>query len=588
MCHGSRRPAPPLALFSAAMLMACTGTIGGAPAGIGELGPNVGAGGAPGGKRPGDKPGDGTPGGTGGGSGGPTLPPAESCKDERLPVMALTTRLTDRQFANSVAALFPFPVDIGGKYPRTSFGEGYTTSADANEVLFAHIQSFTETAESIALQAVGRMGQLLPCNPAGNESGCAGQFIEAFATRAFRRPVEPGERDQLVALYDGVRRAPAALDFNLGIAAVIAAVLQSPQFLYRLEIGAPTGTPGVRKLTDYDVASRLSYLYWDAPPDAALMEKARAGALGAPEAIAPEAERLLGDPRARASTWRFFSEWLGFGDQIFDSRGDRALAADFAEESRRFVLGVVLDSPEAPLRTLFDNDRTLVNRRLARHYGLPSAPASDTDWVGATLPSTMRAGVLSKAQVAVAHSPVGDTSVILRGKFVHERLLCVDLGSPPPGAVAMNPVLPDDATPRDRIDARAKMVSCNACHHLIDNVGIGMEDLDHLGRHRTRYTSGAPVDVAGKLLALDDPEPTFSGTADLARKLADHDAVAACVARQWYRYAMGRHESEREASCHVSRMAKRFTDSGHNLRELLLSVSASNAFVYRAEDATAH
>jgi uncharacterized protein DUF1592/uncharacterized protein DUF1588/uncharacterized protein DUF1595/uncharacterized protein DUF1585 len=579
--------------LGAAFGAACTGNIvdpnangdintGGAPPGSGSAGADPGAVGGPG--SPGSPGAPGSPGGGIGqpGSSGGSLPAAASCPKDPLGVANASVRLTDRQFRNTVAALFPFAVDAGTRYPVSLVNEEFTTSFSANPVFSDDIPSFADTAESIALQAVTHMAQMLPCNPAGNEAACARQFIDAFAARAYRRPLEPGERDPLVALYDGVRAGSDPLDFNLGIAAVIAAVLQAPQFLYKLEIGTTTPVAGVRKLSGYEAASKLSYLYWDAPPDDMLLEKARTGALLDATTVAGEAGRLLKDPRARNAAWRFFSEWLGFGDRLFDGRVDAALAGDFAEETKRFVLGVALDSPAGAVKDLLDNDKTQMNRRLAKHYGLPYDGTGDTDWRPVTLPPALKGGVLAKAQVATAHSSVGETSVVLRGKFVHDRLLCVDLGAPPPNAQAMNPMLPANATPRDRVDARLKMSACAGCHTLMDNVGLGMEDVDALGRARTKYTSGAPVDAHGRVVALLS-DGDFVGTAGLAGKLAGHAAFSDCLTRQWYRYATGHRETDAEAKCHLPTMSKRFADSGYNLRELMLSVAGSDAFLYRTE-----
>jgi hypothetical protein len=499
---------------------------------------------------------------------------AEGCG----PAPAAGIRLSDRQFRNTIATLFPFPVDVGTKYPRTPYRQDFTTSIAANEVLYNDIESFADTAESIALQAVGHLDQLLPCTPAGNESACARAFIDAFAPRAYRRPLAADERQTLVSLYDGSRTGAGALGFDLGIAAVIAAVLQSPQFLYRVEAGAAAGN-GLLRLTGYEIASRLSYLYWEGPPDDALLEAARSGALASREGVEAEASRLLDDPRAREGAWRFFSEWLGFGDEVYSGRVDPALAADFAEETRRFVGSVVFEGT-GTLADLLQSNTTFVNRRLAAHYGLPYDGSGDTDWRQVTVPDARAAGVLDKAQVAVAHSAVGETSVVQRGKFIYERLLCQDLGTPPPGAQSMNPVLPPDATPRARVEARNQIATCAACHQQLDFAGLGMEDVDALGLQRARYASGAPVDATGILRALPG-SPTFQGTAALAHLLAAEPSVGSCLARQWYRYASSHRESEEEASCQVAHLQQRFADSGGNLRALLLGIAGSDAFVYR-------
>ena len=323
------------------------------------------------------------------GTGGTTAPPTVECKGPIVSAGA-SVRLSDRQFRNSLAVLFPFPVDPGTKYPKFVSKGDYSTSIDVNDVLFQDIQNFAETAESIALQAVGKIDQLLPCRPAGDEAGCAQKFIDAFAPRAYRRPLEDAERAQLLAVYNAVRQPPDPLDFNLAIAAVVSTVLQSPQFLYRLEIGQPSGMAGINKLTGYEIASRLSYLFWEAPPDEQLMQRARAGALADRRNIEAEGLRLLQSPRARDGAVRFFSEWLEAGDQVFDNRVAGPLASDFREEVQRFVQSVVFDSPTAAVKELLDTDKTILNQRLATHYGLTSPSASDTDWRQTTMPAQRR------------------------------------------------------------------------------------------------------------------------------------------------------------------------------------------------------
>jgi hypothetical protein len=500
----------------------------------------------------------------------------ESCGDAPIPGPSAAIRLTEAQFRNSVAALFPFPVDAGSRYPADAYNkQDFSTSLAANEVLFDDVQGFAETAEAIALQAVGHMGQILPCNPASNEAACARQFIDAFAPRAYRRPLEPGERDALVSLYDGTRVGANPLTFNLGVAAVIAAVLQSPGFLYKMETGTPVG--GLRRLTGYELASHLSYLYWDGPPDDLLMNEASAGVLADGPALEQEAARLLQDPRARTALWHFFSEWLGFGDQIFDSRVDGQLAGDFAEEARRFVTTVVFEQPGL-FSALLDNDSTFLDGRLARHYGVPFT-GGDDEWQLVQMPPELRGGVLAKAQIATTQSAVGATSVVQRGKWIVERMLCKDLAAPPPGAQSLNPTLPDSATPRDRVEARAKIAGCAACHSQMDYTGLGMEDLDAVGRPRTEYDNGRDVDPSG-ILRAPEGDQMFRGTAELAQLLAHNPTASSCLVRQWYRYATGRRETGAE-QCNVLRLAKRFSDGGFNLRDLLLSVSGNDGFALR-------
>jgi hypothetical protein len=258
---------------------------------------------------------------------------------------------------------------------------------------------------------------------------------------------------------------------------------------------------------------------------------------------------------------------------------DPAVARAFDEELRRFVESAVFE--DGALEGLFTSDTTYVNRALALHYGLDVVPASDDEWTRVALPADRRAGVLALGSVAAAHSSQSATSPTQRGRFVRERLLCQDIPDPPPDAAAMNPVLPDDATVRERIEARMAIPACGNCHQLMDPIGIGLEDIDVFGRHRERYEDGSVVDRAGQVFSLPPSEeaPTFEGAAELGALLAGGDELPSCMVEQWFRFAMGR----READCQTATAQRLFEESGHDLRELLLSLVESEAFVSRAD-----
>lgn len=518
---------------------------------------------------------------------GPTNVPsgpnaAPNCGPGFRAVGAGAGRLTGTQFRKSVLSLLPFYVEIGSDYPEVSFSQGFSTGVDSGEYLFSDLESLANVADGIALQAAPKVGNLLPCPVANADAACVRKFIDDFAGRAYRRPLLAAEGDALLALYNNVRSGQDPLDLGLGIGAVVSAVLQSPQFLYHLELGDATGTPGERRLTSYEVASRLSYLYWDSPPDAMLLEKARTDALRNADVVRAEAERLLADPRSRDGVARFFAEWLGVNDRDFSTRTD--LAKDLIEEVRRSVLAGTFDAPIRPLGGLLGSETALLNRRLATHYGLPTTGfANDTDWRAVPVPAPRRAGILVQGQVDAAHSPVGDTSVTQRGAFVNRQLLCVELGAPPAGAQDQNPMLPAGATRRQRVDARLAVSGCGGCHQILDNVGIGMEDIDELGRSRDKYASGLPVDAAGKLVALDGTEQAFRGTAALASKLGASDQVAGCVARQWYRFQAGHRETAEEEACYVTPLIRRFIAGGRDLHSLLLDLVATDGFFYRKD-----
>ena len=328
-------------------------------------------------------------------------------------------------------------------------------------------------------------------------------------------------------------------------------------------------------LTGTETANRMAYLLWDAPPDDALLAAAASGDLATRSGRRQAAERMLNTAEARSTVTQFFKEWLGLG--IHEPDVDSALAAAFEEEVRRVIEQAVFDG--GSIEALFSSPTTWVNRALASHYELSPAPASDVEWVEMSLPAVRTGGVLALGGVANAHGSLAATSPTRRGRFVRERLLCQDILDPPADAAEMNPVLPEGASVRERIEARINVDGCATCHTLMDGIGIGLEDFDHLGRHRTTYENGHAVDALGEIVDFGD-EPTFEGTAELSALLAASDEAASCLVVQWFRFGMGR----RETGCQTATAQQQFADSGYNLRELLISLIESDSFVRRQGD----
>ena len=221
-----------------------------------------------------------------------------------------------------------------------------------------------------------------------------------------------------------------------------------------------------------------------------------------------------------------------------------------------------------------------MNSELAQFYGLSDV----SGWTEVPVPAERSGGLLTSALVATAHSSLGGTSVIQRGHFVREDLLCYSLGSPPPGATDLNPVLPADATVRDQINARGEVDGCSNCHLQMDPIGIGMEDLDDLGRVRSHYAlSGYPVDsegVAARLLtdigSNNTEDFAFSGTAELGATLAQSPALTMCAREQWHTFAMG---SSELSQCHAASLG--WDAINDSPRSLFLDLVESDKFMLR-------
>ena len=580
-------------LFGALLVLlvaACSGTIKDAKGAGGGLGDGSGhnqdgsMAGADGGS--GGATGNAGSGGSAGMGGGGNSSLTQCTEEGLLAVSQESLRLNDWQLDNTLRALFPFDVDLDALPDTTTTGANlFSTYPGANEVLITHARDMVDLAEQLALQAAGNLTDLLPCDPAAlGERACAEEFVRDFVARAYRRPLAKAEVDDYMSLYDDVRADAAdPLDFDLAIAVLVQTALLTPDTMYLVERGEPSGEDGVLVLTGREIANRISYLFWNAPPDADLIARADADELRDATARIQEAERLFDDARSEQTVERFVGEWFGVADEIFVDHAAMPLAQAWEEETRRFARMVVYGG--GVVGDLLDSDETYVNQPLAEHYGLGSNVSSgENDWQRVSLPAERRGGLLTTAQFAAATSHNNTTSLVHRGKAVRERLLCGELGIPDPAFLDMNPVLPADATVREKMEARMAIQPCGGCHSLMDPIGIGMDDMDENGLFRTQYANGQDVDSMGEILGVSGLTPEFSGIVDLAHTLAGSEQLQQCAADQWLRYAVGRKRLGTNENCYIERILDDAMARGGTLRDLMVAVVASDAFIYRVAE----
>jgi hypothetical protein len=376
-----------------------------------------------------------------------------------------------------------------------------------------------------------------PERPA-QEPACARTILTALAHRAFRRPVTGDDIQPLYAFYQQGR---AASDFDGGIQAAIEAMLVSPEFLFRVEQDAPGArTVAAHRISDVELASRLSFFLWSTIPDVELLDAAEHGRLKDPAVLERQVRRMLDDRRADALVSNFAGQWLQLRNvetvkpdpQIFPF--DEALRQAFLTETRLFVSSVFRE--DRSLFDLFSADYTFVNQRLAEHYGMPRVYGSQFRRV--TLTDENRRGLLGQGSVLTVTSYPNRTSVVQRGKWVLETLL----GTPPPPPPPDVPEL--KAAPhgkllsmREQMQAHRSNAVCAACHARMDPIGFALENYDGVGRWR-RQDAGAPIDATGKL-----PDGTeFSGPAGLNRLLLTkyRDDVVRTATEKLLTYALGR------------------------------------------------
>jgi hypothetical protein len=366
---------------------------------------------------------------------------------------------------------------------------------------------------------------IFTCRPTSREEAtpCAEEIVTRIATAAYRRPLEAIDIDGLMGFYHfGAQEG----GFEMGVRAALEAVVASPHFVFRIE-EAPDGVePGeIYPVSDLALASRLSFFLWGSPPDEELLELARREQLQKDRVLRRQTERMLADPRAEALGTRFASQWLRLQDVkklhpdvVLFPDYDLRLANAMERETELFFYHLV--RADRPVLEMLTADYTFVDERLAEHYDIPGVIGDDFRLVN--YPNEQRQGILGHGSVLAQTSLANRTSPVNRGKWVAEVLL----GSPPPPPPPNVPSLDESVsgagqgrllTTRERMELHRQNPTCNACHRLIDPIGLAMDNFDVTGRWRIRE-NGMPVDPGGELY---DGTP-LSGPADLNAALLNY------------------------------------------------------------------
>ena len=517
--------------------------------------------------------------------GSPDNPIAPGSCGEIDPGSSPIRRMTRLEYDNTVRDLLGDTSRPAQVFPPDEQGPvGFDNNATNLKVSPVLAEQYMKVAEGIARRATENMATLLPCDPATDEDGCAQSFIESWGQRAFRRPLDADEVTRYVALYQSGK---TQWDFRTGIELVMQAMLQSPHFLYRVEFGVETDpNETIRRVSSWEMASRLSYFLWNSMPDTDLFAAAAGDELVTPAQIAEQARRMLEDPRARDAIGNFHTQWLHLGELGQISKDTAEFPGYFpevrgllADETRRFVEHVIFEGA-GDLRTLLTATYSIMNGDLAAFYGVSGGPAGES-WERVDLAAGQRAGVLTMGSVLAVHAKPNQTSPVLRGKLIREQFLCQMLPPPPDDVDVTPPDLDPNLTTRERYSAHSDQEACAGCHSLMDPIGFGFEHFDALGLWRdTEGPNALAIDATGTVNQWDQPSGDFDGVADLAGKLVDSAMVQHCVVTQWFRFANGRNETD-DDQCQIQSMQNGFVEGGMNMKELLVSLTQTDAFLYR-------
>jgi hypothetical protein len=489
-------------------------------------------------------------------------------------------RLTPREYTNSLRAL------LGN--------EALELVLDADRGPIATLDAvrkwFNAADAAVPLTATW-LGSYGSCNPE-NDAACAKKLYEAFAERAFRRPLKEDERTWLAESWS---KLPARASMALRLETITELILQAPQVLYSYTEGTPSGSVNV--LDGYERAERLSYFLWDSLPDQALLDAAKAGELGTSAGMRSQAERMLADDRAKPVLRSFLSQWLELdGATILPSLAetpkdsklfpefDAALRQSMRRELEMFMDHVMFEK-DGSLEELFSGTRAYVNAPLAKLYGV-KGPASADTWAWIDLDPTKRAGMLTRAGFLAVHASQNLTSPIRRGVYVLKDVLCVTLPSPPANVdnTPVDVTGGDVTTVRQATLKRTGSPACAGCHVQINELGFAFEHYDAVGRwQEVEAKTGAAIDARAQLSnAGDGLDGAVNGAIELSQRLAQSPAVARCATRKWFEVALRRSPVPQD-SCSVQKIQET-TARTRSIRELLLAMVESDAFLNVSHD----
>jgi mono/diheme cytochrome c family protein len=427
--------------------------------------------------------------------------------------------------------------------------------------------------------------RLFVCTPhsAVQEQPCASQILSTVSRRAFRRPVTKRDLDAPMALYAEERKAGG--DFNAGIRSGLARILTSPSFLFRSEddpAALPAGAP--HRVSDLELASRMSFFLWSSIPDDELLNLGIAGRLRTPGVLEAQVKRMIADPRADAFVNAFTGQWLQLRN-LDKVTPDVLLFPDFDDNVRQalrretelFFASIVRENRSAT--TLLDADYTFLNERLARHYGIPNVYGSHFRRVPVTDPN--RRGLLGQGSILAMTAVATRTSPVLRGKYIISNIL----NTPPLPPPAVVPDLEESATKdrpstvREQLERHRANPVCGSCHRNIDPVGFALENFDAVGQWQTATRDGLAIDTAG---VLSDGTKVDGPVALRKAILSRPDVFAGTVTEKLLIYALGRGLEPVDMPV-VRSVVRNAAAQNYALQSLLLGIVKSDPFQMRTK-----
>ncbi len=489
-------------------------------------------------------------------------------------------RLTNTEYRQTLSDLLgdaALVESVTRSLPREPTSLGFRTGASSLTVTPLIADVYTQVAQELG-RALVADGDAIDCDPDDASPTCVQDFVETFGKQVYRRPLSNSELSRYAELYETLQDETG--NSRTTLEWIAASMLSSPNFLFRVELSSAPGG-GVSRPTDYEMATRLSYLLWQTMPDAELFAAADAGELTTREGIEEQVLRMLEDPKA-FSIYDFFEQWLDL-DETEELTRSEATYPEFDDELRQllqtetFSFVSHLLTSDGTFADLIAADYTFANRALAEHYGLGELPAG-AKFERVETPN--RAGVLTQATMLMHDRPLR-TSIVSRGLKIRTDFLCQIVPAPPDDVDTTLPELDGELTQRQRLEQHRADPSCAGCHALMDPIGEIFESFDALGRERDVDEAGASIVRGGTITATRTLDGDYESAADLAAAMAASDEVRECFTLQAFRYFYGRDASAADA-CTQTQLMNSFKRNDYRLIDLILGLTRSDQFLYRA------
>lgn len=480
-------------------------------------------------------------------------------------------RLSPPQLELEIERLFG-PEAPAPNVPPGAAEYGLTNIAATGRIDTGNAGLFVEGIRAVGEWAATNGATAARCDSYGTDA-CIDQFMAWFPEAAFRGPVTDDEITELRMVFEQNR---TDYDYDYGFASVVRAVLLSPRFLYRWELGEPGNDDAIVDLDPYEIANLMAFSITDRAPDDELLAAAAAGELDEPDVREAHARRLM--DRSDAVWQRFFWEWLEMA--TLQSQGNEvglppSLVAQMEEEYQTFVSNVVVEN-RGTLRDLLTSDQTWAQPELAEYYGV-SHPGSGLQPI--TMDASQRSGLLTQGAWLVAHGKDGRANVVRRGMAVFRDAMCrnvtpldIDLEA------ALDELVGPDATVREIVVARGEAPTCGACHRLADPIGLAFEGFAGDGSWQTTYAAdGNPVETNINFPGAGE----IDGATDLSQILADDQAFRSCLVQRFAHFLMGGQVGSPEIVRWTGEADQAFLASGGNFEELLVDLVRDPAFIER-------